>query len=230
MKRADAYPSPPLLIAGVSAETPGSAAQRPLSPCLPHGGRKAGACPFVPRPKRRGFTGGTWFLSPAQTAPGAPFYLTASVAGKTGSLRHCAALAAGRSRAARFAVPPGVSAETPAIERGGAERMRSGGVVGRVQEKVTCDRKPVPTRCPQPLSQTLRVCQLPLHRGAKPSGGRGLLLRRSQAQRGTKRLRILLKKSFFPQFCPGQRVSGALLFLENGKGIAAQHHLRSNPF
>ena len=75
-----------------------------------------------------------------------------------------------RSRAARFAVPPGVSAETPAIERGGAERMRSGGVVGRVQEKVTCDRKPVPTRCPQPLSQTLRVCQLPLHRGAKPSG------------------------------------------------------------
>ena len=33
--------------------------------------------------------GGTWFLSPAQTAPGAPFYLTASVAGKAGSLRHC---------------------------------------------------------------------------------------------------------------------------------------------
>ena len=117
----------------------------------------------------------------------------------------------------------------PAIERGGAERMRSGGVVGRVQEKVTCDRKPVPTRCPQPLSQTLRVCQLPLHRGAKPHGGRGILLCRSQALRGTRRLRILLKKSVSPQFCPG-RVSGALLFLENGKGIAAQHHLRSNPF
>ncbi len=39
--------------------------------------------------------------------------------------------------------------------------MRSGGVVGTVQEKITCNRKPVPTRCPQPLSQTLRVCQLP---------------------------------------------------------------------
>ena len=56
--------------------------------------------------------------------------------------------------------------------RGGAERMRSGGVVGTVQEKVAWYRKPVPTRYPQPLSQTLRVCQLPLHRGAKPCGGR----------------------------------------------------------
>ena len=39
--------------------------------------------------------------------------------------------------------------------------MRSGGVVGLVQEEVTCYRKPVPARYPQPLSQTLRVCQLP---------------------------------------------------------------------
>ena len=59
-----------------------------------------------PRPKRRGVTGGTWFLSPAQFAPGAPFDQTASVAAQSDSLRHCAALAArGRSRAARFAVP-----------------------------------------------------------------------------------------------------------------------------
>ena len=41
-----------------------------------------------------------------------------------------------------------------------------------VQEKAACDRMPVPTRNPQPLSQGLRPCQLPLHRGAKPSGGR----------------------------------------------------------
>ena len=45
--------------------------------------------------------------------------------------------------------------------RGGAERMRSGGVVGRVQEKAACYRMPVPTRCPQPLSQGLWPCQLP---------------------------------------------------------------------
>ena len=64
-------------------------------------GTKDGSCPFVLRPKRRGFTGGTWFLSPAQTAPGAPFDQTASVAAQSGSLQHCAAFAAlGRSRAA----------------------------------------------------------------------------------------------------------------------------------
>ena len=39
--------------------------------------------------------------------------------------------------------------------------MRSGGVVGLVQEKVTWYRMPVPIRCPQPLSQGLRPCQLP---------------------------------------------------------------------
>ena len=39
--------------------------------------------------------------------------------------------------------------------------MRSGGVVGLVQEKATWYRKPVPIRYPQPLSQGLRPCQLP---------------------------------------------------------------------
>ena len=43
-----------------------------------------------------------------------------------------------------------------------------------VQEKVSCNRNPVPIRNPQPLSQGLRPCQLPLHRGAKPCGGRKL--------------------------------------------------------
>ena len=135
-----------------------------------------------------------------------------------------------RSRAARFAVPPGVSAETPAIERGCAERMRSGGVVGRVQEKVTCDRKPAPIRHPQPLSQGLRPCQLPLHRGAKPCGGRGLLLCRSQAQRGTRRLRILLKKSVSPQFCPGQRVSGAFFLIKTERGLLRSIICAAIPF
>ena len=45
--------------------------------------------------------------------------------------------------------------------------MRGGGVVGLAQETVACNRKPVPIRYPQPLSQGLRPCQLPLHRGAK---------------------------------------------------------------
>ena len=51
--------------------------------------------------------------------------------------------------------------------------MRSGGVVGKVQEEVAWYRKPAPIRHLQPLSQTLRVCQLPLHRGAKPPRGTG---------------------------------------------------------
>ena len=46
--------------------------------------------------------------------------------------------------------------------------MRSGGVVGKVQEKVAWYRNPAPARYPQPLSQGLWPCQLPLHRGAKP--------------------------------------------------------------
>ena len=43
-----------------------------------------------------------------------------------------------------------------------------------VQEKMSCNRQPVPIRHLQPLSQGLRPCQLPLHRGAKPRGGRKL--------------------------------------------------------
>ena len=39
--------------------------------------------------------------------------------------------------------------------------MRSGGVVGTVQEEASCNRQSVPIRHLQPLSQTLRVCQLP---------------------------------------------------------------------
>ena len=39
--------------------------------------------------------------------------------------------------------------------------MRSGGVVGLVQEKANCTRKPVPAQRPQPLRQGLRPCQLP---------------------------------------------------------------------
>ena len=49
--------------------------------------------------------------------------------------------------------------------------MRSGEVVSLVQEKLSFNRQPAPIRRLQPLSQTLRVCQLPLHRGAKPRGG-----------------------------------------------------------
>ena len=57
----------------------------------------------------------------------------------------------------------GLSPPTPCLPcvRGGAERMRSGGVAGSVQEKAACSRQPVPIRHLQPLSQTLRVCQLP---------------------------------------------------------------------
>ena len=82
----------------------------------------------------------------------------------------------------RNALPP----STPCLPcvRGGAERMRSGGVVGRVQEEVTCYRQPVPARYPQPLSQGLWPCQLPLHRGAKPRGTK-VSRRGSQALRGT---------------------------------------------
>ncbi len=46
--------------------------------------------------------------------------------------------------------------------------------MGKAQEKAACNRQLVPIRYLQPLSQGLRPCQLPLHRGAKPCGGRGL--------------------------------------------------------
>ena len=71
--------------------------------------------------------------------------------------------------AAHRLLPPGKGAQSgqaptgsclPCV-RGGAERMRSGGVVGMVQEKIICNRKPVPARYPQPLSPGLRPCQLP---------------------------------------------------------------------
>ena len=51
--------------------------------------------------------------------------------------------------------------------------MRSGGVVGTVQEKAAWYRKPVPTRYSQPLSQGLTALPAPLTQG-------------SQALRGTK--------------------------------------------
>ena len=56
--------------------------------------------------------------------------------------------------------------------RGGAERMRSGGVVGAVQEKVTWYWKPVPIRDPQPLSQGLPALPAPLTQGSQAPGGR----------------------------------------------------------
>ena len=40
--------------------------------------------------------------------------------------------------------------------------MRSGGVVGKVQEEVAWYRMPVPTRYPQPLSQGLSALPAPL--------------------------------------------------------------------
>ena len=150
-------------------------------------------------------------------------------------------------RADAYPSPPlliaGVSAETPAIERGGAERMRSGGVVGMVQGNVSCNRLPVPTRCPQPLSQTLRVCQLPLHRGAKPRGGRGLLLRGSQAQRGTGdsplqepspagtgMLHILLKTSFFRNFAPDSACPGRFCSYKMERGLLRSIICAAIPF
>ena len=55
--------------------------------------------------------------------------------------------------------------------RGGAERMRSGGVVGRVQEEVAWYRKPVPIRCLQPLSQGLSALPAPLTQGSQAPRG-----------------------------------------------------------
>ena len=76
------------------------------------------------------------------------------------------------------ALPP----TTPCLPRvrGGAERMRSGGVVGSVQETVTCNRKPVPIRYPQPLSQGLSALTAPLTQGSQ---GAGMFPARQSAQR-----------------------------------------------
>ena len=62
--------------------------------------------------------------------------------------------------------------------------MRSGGVVGRVQEKVVCNRNPVPTRYPQPLSQGLTALPAPLTQGSQALRGTEASLRGSQALRG----------------------------------------------
>ncbi len=65
--------------------------------------------------------------------------------------------------------------------------MRSGGVVGMVQEKASCNRKPVPTRHPQPLSQGLMALPAPLTqgsqalRGTKDKGARGLPAKQTPA-------------------------------------------------
>ena len=57
--------------------------------------------------------------------------------------------------------------------RGGAERMRSGGVVGTVQEKMACNRKPGPIRYLQPLSQGLTALPAPLFDRGRFCGNAG---------------------------------------------------------
>ena len=79
---------------------------------------------------------------------------------------------------------PPISPCLPCV-RGGAERMRSGGVVGRVQEKAACYRKPVPIRHLQPLSQGLSALPAPLTQGSQALRGTKAPLRGSQALRGT---------------------------------------------
>ena len=63
--------------------------------------------------------------------------------------------------------------------------MRSGGVVGKVQEKAAWYRMPVPTRYPQPLSQGLSALPAPLTQGSQALRGTKAPLRGSQALRGT---------------------------------------------
>ena len=65
---------------------------------------------------------------------------------------------------------PPISPCLPCV-RGGAERMRSGGVVGRVQEKAACNRQPAPIRHPQPLSQGLSALPAPLTQGSQALRG-----------------------------------------------------------
>ena len=62
--------------------------------------------------------------------------------------------------------------------------MRSGGVVGRVQEKAAWYRMPVPTRHLQPLSQGLTALPAPLTQGSQAPRGTEASLRGSQAPRG----------------------------------------------
>ena len=49
--------------------------------------------------------------------------------------------------------------------------MRSGGVVGKVQEKADCNRQPAPIRYPQPLSQGLTALPAPLAQGSQAPRG-----------------------------------------------------------
>ena len=76
-----------------------------------------------------------------------------------------------------------------------------------VQEKVTCNRQPVPIRHPQPLSQGLSALPAPLTQGsqgdggftftgAKPAGGS---LRGSQSLRETPASAVPIKKPAKPQ-------------------------------
>ena len=101
------------------------------------------------------------------------------------------------SLASRQGAQSGQAPTTPCLPcvRGGAERMRSGGVVGTVQEKAAWYCQPVPARYPQPLSQGLSALPAPLTQGSQAL--RGILLRRSQALRG-----ILLHRGAKP--CGGR--------------------------
>ena len=84
----------------------------------PRGGRRSLVPPSpVLRPKRRGFTGGTWFL-PSDRARPPP--ASAGVRFSAIHLPEIYEIPGGPRKSGAFvgAVPPGVSAETPAIKRG----------------------------------------------------------------------------------------------------------------
>ena len=96
--------------------------------------------------------------------------------------------------------------------------MRSGGVVGKVQETVACNRKPVPIRYPQPLSQGLSALTAPLFdRGrfcgnaiaAPQSGPRAICpapreRRNAAGSRFFRRLRRFDQMGSPAQFTPGK--------------------------
>ena len=75
--------------------------------------------------------------------------------------------------------PGGLSVHFPPVESGRMPHRASaaGSLCPQARKpsiiSVDCNRQPVPTRCPQPLSQGLWPCQLPLHRGAQPRVCRG---------------------------------------------------------
>ena len=89
-----------------------------------------------------------------------------------------------------------------------------------VQEKAACNRLPAPIRKPQPLSQGLRPCQLPLHSGAKPRGGR-----KTKKARPFQAARSLSKKAaelqafsywmFFHGHAPGKNTVTRRFFAKN---------------